>query len=124
VPTDVSADLLSLLENEHRLYVDLLRVARELGRLLAGRPATGRTLEALVIEREEIYNRLEVSEQVTERLVSELAKPSEGVRRAARAIRATIRQVLKQDRSNEMALRALRQRLETENSESELLAKV
>ena len=108
--TDLLSDVLMLLDEEHAMYRELLALAREQGRVLAAE-TDGRPLSTLVALREDLYSRIDACERSSEGLLSEFEAPPEPVREAARAIHATIRQLLHQDRDNECRLDELKRSL-------------
>jgi hypothetical protein len=116
--TDLLSDVLMLLDEEHALYRELLEVAREQGQVLAGQTG-GRSLSALMSMREVIYSRIDASERSSDSLLAAFDTPPEPIRSAAREIRETIREVLRQDRDNERLIHDLRQTLEGQYGDDE-----
>ena len=101
---DSEADILLLLDEEHDLYRSLLSVAHKQARLIATAPSA-ETLEQLIGLREDLYARIEAAELARDSLVEDLDEVPANVRSKARAIEATLRAILEQDRLNEISLK-------------------
>ena len=108
--TDLLSDVLMLLDEEHAMYRELLALAREQGRVLPA-DTDGRPLSILVALREDLYGRIDACERSSEGLITEFEALPEPVREVARAIHATIRRLLNQDRDNERLLDDLKRSL-------------